>query len=379
MSLKFDYNRIMHVWMLPLVLLSTLQNPIQTEFDLIYPLGTEIPLSDFPFHHQQLDQAIELIDPLMLGTTVFSINQETIEYTFTVTITNDGVIMNPLVGEKPFISSFGVNVSHHFVSLFNPTLNSLNLDNYGLVVNDTYYGFELGSFIPSMTEKRIELIEGVAEIGFIGENNPLVSYFPIQHIYLREASTFLFIDRIEITDRMQFLNQDVSIVTHAFQRKSSITDPEESYTSTSWIAVANEEQVPIHSLFQSIITPLTQAKAWAHHVMFGAGMNAAGRVEEAFRALEIEYEWMDNRSQQILFEEPNTSFQGINERGRLDTSTFREAVGRYNYLAARVPGAIGLINPNPSPFPLNTLILVSLGLVGLFAIFAFVKSRYQRV
>ena len=97
----------MNVSILPIVLLSVLQTPIPTEYAFSYPLGTEIPLSDFPFHHQQLDQAIELIDPLMLGTTVFSINQETIEYTFTVTITNDGVIMNPLVGEKSFISSLG--------------------------------------------------------------------------------------------------------------------------------------------------------------------------------------------------------------------------------------------------------------------------------
>jgi hypothetical protein len=88
---------------------------------------------------------------------------------------------------------------------------------------------------------------------------------------------------------------------------------------------------------------------------------------------------MDARSQAILFDEPNTSFEGINERDRLDISTFREAVGRYNYLAARVPGANGLINPNPSPFPINTLILISLGLVGLFALFAIIKSRYQRV
>jgi hypothetical protein len=44
----------MHVWMLPLVLLSTLQNPIQTEFDLIYPLGTELTVSDFPFQHQEI-------------------------------------------------------------------------------------------------------------------------------------------------------------------------------------------------------------------------------------------------------------------------------------------------------------------------------------
>jgi len=374
MHLKFDYNRTMHVWMLPLVLLSTLQNPIQTEFDLIYPLGTELTVSDFPFQHQEIAQAIDQIDPLILGTTSFLINHETIEYRFKLTMTNDGVIIDPLVGQKPFISSFAVNDTHHFVSLFNPTLSSLSLDNYGLIINDTYYAFEIGIFIPSMVEIRIPLLDGVSMIDVIGDDG-LVTLFPVRHIFLKEASSLLSTDHIEISEIMQVLNQDADISTHAFQRIPSITDPEASYTSSSWVAVPNEVDVPSHALFQPTVTPLIQAKAWAHYVMFGAGMNAAGRVEEAFRALEKEYQFMDARSQSILFEQPNTSFQGINERNREDTSTFREAVGRYNYLAARVPGATGIINPNPSPFPINTLILIYLGLVGLFAIFAFINSR----
>lgn len=379
MRLKFDYNRFMNKWMLPIVLLTSLHAPIQTDFDFSFPLGTEISQSYFPFQDQALVQALEEIDSFTLGTISFSLNHESIEYTFTVTITNDGVIIDPLVGVKPFISSFAVNDIHHFVSLFNPTLSSLSLDNYGLVINDTYYAFDLGLSIPSMAEKRIVLTEGVAEVGSIGEDDPLVTFFPIRHLYLREASTFLFIDRVEITEVMQVLNVDANILTHAFQRYPYVTNPEESYTSTSWIATPNEVDVPSHALFQPTITPLIQAKAWGHYVMFGAGMNAAGRVEEAFRALETEYQFMDARSQAILFEQPNISFQGTNERDRLDTSTLREAVGRFNYLAARVPGANGLINPNPSPFPINTLILISLGLVGLFALFAMIKSRYQRV
>ena len=377
MCFRFDYNRIMHGWMLPLVLLSTLQNPIQTEFDLIYPLGTEIPLSDFPFQDQALIQAIDQIDPFMLGTTSISINHGSIEYSFTVTMTNDGVIIDPLVGQKPFISSFAVNDTHHFVSLFNPTLSSLSLDDYGLVINDTFYGFEIGLSISSMAEKRIPLLDGVSMIDIIGDVG-LLTLFPVRHISLKEASALLSMDHIEITEVMQVFNQDAEISTHAFQRLPYVINPEATYTSSSWVATPNEVDVPSHALFQPTVTPLIQAKAWAHYVMFGAGMNAAGRVEEAFQALEKEYQFMDPRSQAILFDEPNTSFQGINERDRLDTSTFREAVGRYNYLAARVPGANGLINPNPSPFPIHTLILISLGLVGLFALFAIIKSRYQR-
>jgi hypothetical protein len=109
--------------------------------------------------------------------------------------------------------------------------------------------------------------------------------------------------------------------------------------------------------------------------MFGRGMFAAGRVEEAFRTLEEEYGFMNPLSQVLLFEQTNTQITGINERGNQDTSTLREAVGRYNYLAARVQGATGLINPNPEPFPWVTLILVSLAVLGLFGAVTYFKSR----
>ena len=370
---------IMKLLWLPLVVLTNVQAPLQTEFTFNYALGTDIPLYVAPFENAALDQAIQNIDPFILGQTQIGVLEENIEYTFTINITNEGAILDPLVGLKPFISSFAVNETQSFVRLFNPTLETLSLDNYGFVINDTYYGFKIGATLDAMTERSINLVDGIATIDLIDLEDPILTLFPIRHIYLREASTFLFIDKVDITDTIQTRNINAPIDTHAFQRLNTVTEPEETFEGDSWLAYPNEAVIQTHALWVPNVTPLIQAKAWAHYVMFGTGMNAAGRVEEAFRALETEYNFMDYRSQALLFEEPNTSFQGINERGRLDTSTFREAVGRYNYLAARVPGATGLINPNPSPFPINTLILIFLGLVGLFSIFAFIKSRYQRV
>lgn len=364
---------------LPFIILSSLSAPLQTDILLTYPLGMEIPQYDLPFQSEALNQVLDDIDPFKIATTQFDILENDVTYTFTIKYTNEGVRMDPYIGQKPFISSFGVNDTHHFISLFNPTLEPLDLNNYGFVVNDTYFDFQEGLTIPSLTEKRIELIEGMAPIGSIGEDDLLITNFPIRHIYLREASTFLWIDHIDISETMQVINEIVSISTHAFKRIPYIIFPEESYTFNSWFAIANDKDVPVHVFPQPKVTPLIQAKAWAHYVMFGAGMFAAGRVEEAFRALETEYNFMDYRSQGLLFEEPNTSFQGINERDRLDVSTFREAVGRYNYLAARVPGATGLINPNPAAFPGMALLIIALTLFGFFAVFAYFKSRYQKV
>jgi hypothetical protein len=128
-----------------------------------------------------------------------------------------------------------------------------------------------------------------------------------------------------------------------------------------------------------MVTPLEQAKAWATYVMFGAGMFAAGRVEEAFRALETEYQLMDYRSQNILFEEPNTTFQGINESNRLDNSTFREAVGRYNYLAVRVPGAEGLNTASNYVFSWLAILYLLLAVSGFTFLINLIKSRKNEI
>jgi hypothetical protein len=222
------------------------------------------------------------------------------------------------------------------------------------------------------------VLEGVAVPGSISSVDPIIMVTPVTRLWLlKRVDSFALFDTIPIASTMETRNESKDLTTHVFQRHPQTLAPAYTYDPNEWIAYDADNTLASFALAEPMVTPLEQAKAWATYVMFGAGMNAAGRVEEAFRELEAEYESMDDRSQAILFEEPNTRFQGINERNRLDTSTFREAVGRYNYLAARVPGATGLINP--SPFTINTLILISLGIVGLFAIFAFIKFRFKSV
>jgi hypothetical protein len=191
------------------------------------------------------------------------------------------------------------------------------------------------------------------------------------------VDTFALFDTIPIASTMETRYGSKDVTTNVFQRHPQTLAPAYAYDPNEWIAYDADTTLAPFALAEPMVTPLEQAKACATYVMFGVGMFAAGRVEEAFRALETEYQLMVYSSQKLLFEEPNTTFQGANERNRLDTSTFREAVGRYNYLAARVPGSTGLINP--SPFTINIFIIISLGLVSIFAIFDFIKSRYKSV
>jgi len=112
--------------------------------------------------------------------------------------------------------------------------------------------------------------------------------------------------------------------------------------------------------------------------MYGRGMFAAGRVEEAFRTMEAEYGWMHPTSQALIFSQPNTAITGINENGQQDTSTFREAVGRYNYLAARVPGATGLTMPPQTVFPWLDVLILSGVIVGIFGVLILIKASKRK-
>jgi hypothetical protein len=112
--------------------------------------------------------------------------------------------------------------------------------------------------------------------------------------------------------------------------------------------------------------------------MFGAGMFAAGRVEEAFRELEAEYITMDESSKALIISQPQTTITGINENNRTYRSTFREAVGRFNYLAERVPDSIGLNTSINNEFSWLTVFYLFLVVLGFTSLTIIIYQRKQR-
>lgn len=346
-------------------------------FSISMRLGETLDVRKFPSQTLEVETWLATIDPFVIGqhTQAFTFDDVTVHYELEISL-KDTWIETPLASH-PFIASFQIG-NPGFVELYNPTMDDLPLNAYALILDDTSYLFDSAWILPAHASVQIPMQVGIPEVGFIDETKPIiVSKLPtIMHLW--EAERFLYIDSIALTEMMMTRFGTVLLPDHIFYRESFIISPETTYTASSWYAL--DASITWQSFTPlPLLTPLLQAKAWAKDVMFGAGMFAAGRVEEAFRALEREYRFMNVVSQLLLFEEPNTQITGINERGNLDRSTFREAVGRYNYLAARVPGATGLINPNPSPFPVITLLIIGGSLVGLFAVFAYVKSRYQKL
>jgi hypothetical protein len=265
------------------------------------------------------------------------------------------------------------------VELFNPTLGTLSLDDYRFNINDTNYFFLEGLSLLPLSAIRVPVIEGVAVPGRVSASDPIIVVMPVTKLWLlKRVDTFALFDSIPIATTMETRYGIKDLTTNVFQRYPKTLAPAYAYDPNEWIAYDTNETLLPFALAQPTVTPLEQAKAWAAYVMFGAGMLAAGRVEEAFRAIEAEYDAMALLSKQLMFSQPNTTITGINENNQQDRSTFREAVGRYNYLAARVPGAIGLTTPPSTDFPWLTIVYGLLAVAGFASFALFIKQRKQR-
>jgi len=352
--------------MVSIALLSTilLVNGGTLPTSLSVSLGEVIDPLRFQSEDPTLIQQLDDIDTHVLGQTVLALDYLGESYEVDVNVTNEGAVVEPLLGDHPFISSFAVNDTHAFVTLFNPSPSDLNLSAYAFLFNDQTLSLDENAVLPSFTTYPLTL-----EAILTSLDEPLTS---IRFQSLEDDS---IVDTIVLAPELATQYGSKHLNDYVLIRSNKVVHPEATWNPSSWRALPNDASLPIHELFTPVLTPLDQAKAWATDVMFGRGMFAAGRVEEAFRTLEEEYGFMNPLSQVLLFEQTNTQISGINERGNQDTSTLREAVGRYNYLAARVQGATGLINPNPEPFPWVTLILVSLAVLGLFGAVTYFKSR----
>jgi hypothetical protein len=320
-----------------------------------------------------------MINTSALGETSYTYTHEDIDKTLIFKVSNSATLVNPLVGYDAYISSFAFNDTQAFVELFNPTLVTLSLDNYRLVINDTNYFFQEGLTLLPTSSIRVPVVEGVAVPGSISSVDPIIMVTPVTRLWLlKRVDTFALFDSIPITNTMETRYGSKDLTTHVFQRHPQTLAPAYTYDSNEWIAYDADTTLAPFALAEPMVTPLEQAKAWATYVMFGAGMFAAGRVEEAFRTLEAEYNDMESFSKTLIFSQPNTAIMGINENGRTDLSNFREAVGRYNYLAALVPGALGLNMQQNNDFSWLLIIYLIVALLGFISLTIIIKQRKQR-
>lgn len=366
------------------MMLSTLafQAPVPLSYNYTFPLGTELNPRLFPFQSASLQAQLENVDLLQLGTQSFQVEEELNTYTFSFTFTNEQAIIRPLVGFRPFLSKVAFNDTHRFIEIFNPTLEVLPIDQYGIILNETAYTFNDGLMLPSMSSMKIDMLVGTPLPGTIGPNDPIVTFARGNQIKFWDGNTNLIIDSLPFTSVIQTLYGEASLDDHIFTRIPTMATPPFEYDDATWIPTANDEPIEDHELFTPTITPLMQAKAWGHYVMFGAGMNSRNREVEAYEAIADELWLMDPLSLEAIYEFPTTTFQGLNQYGRLTSSTLTQAVRRYNRLSTYLPGAGSLVDPGPIDETGNFIWLgsmVSLGLVGVLVLIGAMASKKKTV
>jgi hypothetical protein len=359
-----------------LTLFTILTAPTQQLFKL--GLGESVDVNQLPAD-QGLRSFAQTLDASILATHTYTVTTDGIPSTYTFQFTNEATLTTPLLGYLAIITSFHP-VDQGWIEIYNPTLETISMADYKIIVNQNNYVFDEGLTLLPFSSLVVPLAFGFSQIGAtIGPNHPIQFWEAIERIWLvHNLPSPYLLEAIDLTNSVETSYGSIAIEEAWFQRDHRVVTPDFDYVPMHWKAISMTEPFNPFTVASPIITPLQQAKAWATYVMYGAGMFAAGRVEEAFRALEAEYGWMSAAAKTLIFNAPNTIITGINENSEQDRSTFREAVGRYNYLAARVPGAVGLTMPPETTFPWLTIGYASLALMVFVSFFIFIKLKTSR-
>ncbi|MGA0097488.1 MAG: hypothetical protein ACO3H6_02820 [Bacilli bacterium] len=359
-----------------LTLFTILTVPTQQLFKL--GLGESVDVNQLPAD-QGLRSFAQTLDASILATHTYTVTTDGIPSTYTFQFTNEATLITPLVGYFPIITSFHP-VDQGWIEIYNPTLETISMADYKIIVNQNNYVFDEGITLLPFSSLVVPLAFGFGQNGAtIGPNHPIQFWEAIELIWLvlNLPSPYL-LEAIDLTNSVETSYGSIAIEEAWFQRDHRVVTPDFDYVPMHWKAIPMTEPFIPFTVASPIITPLQQAKAWATYVMYGAGMFAAGRVEEAFRALEAEYGWMSAAAKTLIFNAPNTIINGINENNEQDRSTFREAVGRFNYLAARVPGAVGLTMPPQTTFPWATIGYTVLALASISGLILLIKVKRQK-
>jgi hypothetical protein len=182
---------------------------------------------------------------------------------------------------------------------------------------------------------------------------------------------------IEVTD----VASEGEIITEGFTLSGgdslilghqTITVTYESAQTEFAIDVSNEA-----SVIAGTLTNEQQATSYAVYIMYGIGMNAASDYFNVFYELQDEYGFMDPQSKAYFLENRSHEISGINESGRLVTNTFNDAIGRYNYLAAKTGHAGLTADTTPSWLNADTLVPIFVfgAIIVAAGVFYFIARR----
>ena len=285
------------------------------------------------------DYTVSGYDSANLGVQTITLNKGMFSTSFEVYVTNDLVRNSPVISTELMISEFVyLNELDIGIEIYNPTSSLISLEDYALVIN-----YEDGD----------DALISLSEFEVISKDTFTVSHFASSGAIYDSASVLVeidldgaiainlvkedtIIDNVELIPNTSWFRFDESpLLGNVIRRHYKTVGPNAVFTSNEWIfAENNTSDYGTHQISETITSIAEQAKAFARYVMYGAGMFAAGRVEEAFLALKKEYTLMSNEAKQYFIDNKDTKVEGINEKGKRDSATFREAQGRISVLAS---------------------------------------------
>ncbi|MGE4342557.1 MAG: bacterial Ig-like domain-containing protein [Bacilli bacterium] len=298
------------------------------------------------------DYTISGYDGANLGVQTITLNKGMFSTSFEVYVTNDLVRNTPITSSELMISEFAyLNEGDIGIEIYNPTSSLVSLEDYALVINyddsdDTL--ISLADF--DIASKEAFTISNFASSSHLYDSASIMVVLELEgatSISLLKDDTLS--DHIEIVPHASWFNStEGTMPGNVIRRHYKTVGPNPVFTAKEWIfAAESTNDYGLHFISDAITSIAEQAKAFARYVMYGAGMFAAGRVEEAFLALKKEYTLMSNEAKQYFIDNKDIKVEGINEEGKRDTATFREAQGRISVLASS--------SGNPSFIPSTAL------------------------
>ena len=342
--------------------------PYLTKLSLGDPLfvdGLEVELTTSSGTTTIDDYSLFGFDTNNLGTQSIQVISHSYSTSFDVYVTNERV-RNTMSSTSDLIISEIVNLgdSNYGVELFNNTQTTINLLDYKLVLKkDSDENFELtlpNTLIENNHTFTISNESGTnAYLVDSDFKTPSLNFLDTKSISLVKMADSITIDQYNFTDSV-----DVN------RRHYKTYQPNSTFDVTEWIDTQLDvSDFGTHEISLETSTVENQAKAFGRYVMFGAGMNAGGRVQEAFTQLKNEFDFMTKASQDYFVDNKDTTIQGYNESGKFVTSTFREAHGRISYIASRsgntsfIPGSTSFFFSFDSiaPYTLIGIVVLALG------------------
>ncbi len=310
---------------------------VNKPYNTTLSLGDELDLDGLEIKLENNENLLSLdgltfssFDNNVLGKQDIHINYNNYVTSFNVEITNK-FVKNYIPSIKElFISEIAIINGFFLIEIYNGTLNNVNLNEYKITLDGP-------------EETNISFINNIESKGtFILTNNsnfsPPADYIEDKEINLKTYTNLILKknDAIIDTFNMSLFTESNPAKEGVFRRNKHISGPSFINEAEEWIYVRQDiSNFGTHTYKGAFISIEEQAKAFAHYVMFGAGMFASERVHEAFLSLRSEFELMSIDAKIYFSENKSVKITGINERGVLETVTFLNAHNRISLLASK--------------------------------------------